>query len=283
MIAPNPILDDMSPSKLDLLEKCPQAFAFRYVERTRHPRTSAQALGNAVDATTNAVYQHKLQTGETVRWEHATERFVAAHDYQAERVEHWEEGDSRGQQLDLGVRAVRHWRETVALAVQPVTQPQLRVEWQGASARPELDEAAGISSEFRVVTILDLVADVPGVDGKPERVVIDHKASGKRWNAADALRSSQAPSYFAGTGVPRFQWHVLRTDLVKPQTMVVATTTTKGTVDHLVQRMAIARRVIAQGLRTGDWQPRRNQTLCTRRWCSDWHRCEQAHGGTVTP
>lgn len=276
------LVDQMSPSKLDLWEKCPQAWAYRYLHRLRGPKGPAQALGNAVDAVANAVYWHKLQSGETASADDAAERFAEWHELEAGTVETWDDDEPRGAQLDRGVRAVRHWRDLVAVRVQPATEPQVRLEFTADSGQAEQDAAAGIGSTFRVVTITDLVADVPAAGGGLARVVVDHKASGKRWNEADALRSSQAPCYRLATGVARFQWHVLRTDLVRPQTLVVATETTDTMAQHLVHRMALARRGIATALRTGDWHPRRNQTLCTRRWCPHWRECERDHGGRVT-
>lgn len=276
------LVDTMSPSKLDALERCPQAFAYRYVYGFRGPRRSSQGIGNAVDAAANAVYWRKLQSGETMPADEVAELFAAGWDKEAATIENWQdEQETPGQLLDVGTQAVKHWRDRIAVRVEPLAEPQVRLSFTARSPRPDLDELLGIEPRFEVRNVVDLLAVVPWGDGTTRRVLVDHKASGKLWNANDVLRSSQAPLYYLATGVASFQWHVLRTDTVKPRANVVSSQTTESQAEHLVRRMAMARRTIVAGYRSGDWETRRTGSLCTRRFCEHWERCERDNGGTV--
>lgn len=274
------VLDSFSASKLEMAERCMQAFAFRYLEGRRAPPNAARAMGNAVDATANAVYFEKLQTHTTPPTEDAAARFAAWWDQEASKVPDWQD-EKPGELLDAGVASVRQWRDSVAVHVQPVMEPQVHLEWNATSPHPERDAVAGIGSTFAVQGVTDLVAEVPTVDGRRLQTVVDHKASGKAWNAGDVMRSAQPPVYQRATGVGMFQFHVLRQGLKEPRTTIVGLQVPASAADHVVVRMSIARRNIARAWRSGDWTPNRNHVLCSRRWCGFWQECERRHGGMV--
>lgn len=274
------VVDRMSASKLDLFERCPHAFYRRYVLGERSAPGVSQALGNAVDSTANGVYFRKLQDHVQPVATDVCDRFAAWWDEEAHRVPDLR-SDDRGQVLDAGVRSVGNWCDRVAQRVVPAMEPQVARLVPATSTRPDLDAELGIASSWGIHVVVDLIADVPAVGGGSELVVLDHKASGKVWNDRDATRATQPPIYSLAFQVPRFQFHVLRTDLKEPRTMVVRHQTSQSAVDHMLRRLELARRGIARCFRSGDWTPHRNQALCSRRWCSHWQGCERDNGGTV--
>lgn len=274
------IIDRVSPSKLELFERCPAAFAHRYVEGIRSPPGVANALGNAVDATANGVYFAKFQTRETTPKRDVLERFTDWWSREASKVPDLTP-TKRGELLDVGVRSMGHWREAIAQKVQPVREPQVVVELPHTDPDAAACAALGISPSFTINGVFDLVAEVPAPAGGLERAAIDHKASGKAWHLSDVMRSAQAPIYTRGTAVPVFQFHVLRTDLVNPRTSVIRQVVPATAVDHVFHRIVLARRMIARCYQSGDWAPHRNHMLCSRRWCGFWQSCERRHGGVV--
>ena len=268
------LVDAMSPSRSDLWAKCQWAFFARYVLGIRRPPTAAMAWGNAHDGAANAVYVDKLATGATMPVDEAAERYAESWNVARIDVEDWEDADP-GTFLDQGVALTREWHKRAATKVEPVSV-QVRVE--RAIHEPD-------GSTWTLLGYVDLIGDVPTAGGGTRRVVIDHKASGRYWTAADVIRSSQGPAYSIGTGVEPFSLHVGTRRGKSKSVAWKSLTLTIGQTDRdgWLIRTSIARRQIAAAYRTGDFLPNRGHMLCSRRWCGFWRECERANGGRVAP
>lgn len=277
------VVDTMSASRLELYERCPESFMQRYVLGRRTPPGGAAAMGNAIDSLSNTLYLEKLQTHETPDAKECQDFFAAAFDSEAAKVHEWDTPDARDIYLDRGVAGVANWRDRCAQFVQPTREPQYPILMNVDSSDPEADESVGIAPRFKVIGRVDVIATIraPKLQVESE-VVIDQKASRKTYGSNDIYRSAQPPIYTGALGIPNFQFHNLRTDVVKPRVQVIRTSVPQGAVDHVVHRMELARRNIARGYHSGDWFPNRNNMLCSRRWCGFWEACERRHGGKVT-
>lgn len=275
------ILDTFTPSKLELVERCPEAFFQRYVLGRRRPPGAAQAFGNAFDACANNVYAAKLRTRETDSANEVRDLFADWWAIESRKVEEWGPEEHPGKMLDTGAAGVVTWRDRIAVYVQPLREPQVPIEFEVTSARQDLDEACGIAPKWRVFGKVDLLASVDSPGLKVAATCIDQKASRRTYGEAEVLRSAQPAMYCRGLNVPLFQFHNMRTDLVTPKVQVVRTVVSEGAVEHVLHRMEIARRTIARAYASGDWTPNRNHQLCSRRWCGFAAECESRHGGRV--
>lgn len=259
----------VSPSRLDTAQRCMAQFYFRYVEKLPERWRSSLSFGKAFDATGNEVYEHKLKTDETPSSRDVQERFAAAWEFEADAIDVWDEGASKGKLLDVGVRAAAEWRENVAFFFRP-THVQQRLEQQ-------------IQDGDSTYTLLGIV-DVRGIntDADDTLVVADTKTAGKQYAADAFYKRSQPAAYTLLTGDTCFEFHVVLTTKT-PQTQIIRNHVSQAEQQAWLRRAGMQRRAIAHAYRSGDWLPNRAHMLCTKRHCEFWQQCERTFGGTVAP
>lgn len=261
------VIGRMSPSRLDVAQRCLAQFRFRYVDPDpkRVPHAWRMAFGSAMDDAANGVYNVKLRDATTPSAADAADRFAEAWDYNSTLVDEWE-GSSRGQVLDVGTQGARLWRDNIAQYVQPTHAPQHHAEREIVDPRNQ--------DKWTLHGYIDLMCNVKGID-----VVSDLKTSGKRYNA-NAFVNSQPAAYTLLTGVPVFSYHII-TSTKQPQTQVLQAHIADDVRDMYVLRSGMLRRQIRNAHMSGDWLPNRQHMMCSKRYCDQWARCEAEFGGEV--
>lgn len=279
-------LDDliglMSNSRTETWERCQAVFFYRYVQGMTKPPSASLARGRAYDRTSNEVYQEKFSQGEPLSLDYTRDLFASIWDEEKDGVDNWQ-GDTPEGVLDTGMKVLDPWLNRVVPYVDPTRPPQVKFEIDCASPNPDRDDAADIDPLFVIRGAADLVAHVPWGVGRFVAVV-DHKASGKPWGPADALREMQPGFYrvgLPGLNAELFQFHVFRTALKEPKTTILGRTVGPQDTKLALARVSMARRQIANAFRVGDFIPNRKNVLCSRRWCAFWAECEREHGGRV--
>lgn len=267
MVTLEQLIGVVSPSRLDTAQRCMAQFFFRYVQRLPERWRSSLSYGRAVDACGSEVYAHKLEHATTPSVRDVQERFAAAWDYEADGVDVWEDGASKGKLLDVGVRAVGSWRDAVAVSFVP----------HAVQERLERTIAVGDDS-----FTLQGVLDVRGSNADGVAVVADIKTAGKAYAQSELLRRSQPHAYTLLTGLERFEFHVLLTTK-DAATQVIGGDVPRADADAWARRASMTRRSIAHAYQTGDWLPNRQHFLCTQRHCEFWTACERTFGGRVAP
>lgn len=262
------VIAKMSPSRLDVAQRCLALFRFRYVEPDGRnmPHAWRMAFGSAMDDAANVVYRRKLESHETVSSSEVADLFANAWDYNATLVEDFE-SSSRGELLDVGVRGAALWRDNIAQHVQPTKPPQLHV------ARDITDPRT--REKWTLHGYLDLLCEINST-----QVVSDLKTSAKRYNDSALTTNSQPAAYTLLTDVPTFQYHVL-TNTKKPQTQVLSAHVSDDVRNSYIVRAGMLRRQVRHAYMTGDWIPNRQHVLCSRRYCDQWERCTREFGGEV--
>jgi hypothetical protein len=260
------LIGRVSPSKLETAQKCLQQFAFRYVERLPENFRASLQFGIAADDTSNEVYRAKMATGRTPARKDVQDQFAAAWDYASAAVDDWGD-ESKGELLDVGVKAMAKWRDRIAEFVQPRAVQQ-------TITKVVVDPVTGDSFELKGV--LDLrAADPAGVE-----VAADLKTAGRAYGKDAFERRSQPTAYTLLADLPTFEFHVLTTTK-EPQTQVLRATISDSARFAFLKRAGMIRRQIENAFRTGDWLPNRTHMMCSRRYCEFWRECERRNGGQV--
>ena len=262
------VIARMSPSRLDVAQKCLAQFRFRYVEPDDRnmPKAWRMMFGSAMDDAANGVYGVKLQTHETPSAKDAAERFAAAWDYNSTVVDDWE-GSTKGDVLDIGTKGAALWRDEIAQHVQPLKEPQLHVEREIVDPRTQ--------ERWTLHGFLDLYGEVGG-----QEQTIDLKTSGKRYSASAFAGSSQPAAYTTLTGQQTFSYHVV-TSTKHPATQVLTAKVSESHQTAYLVRAGMLRRQIRNAYMTGDWLPNRQHMTCSKRYCDQWQRCVAEYGGEV--
>lgn len=258
----------MSPSRLDVAQRCLALFRYRYVDPQPNDTPSGwkRAFGAAMDSAANEVYEHKYANHRTVPASDAADRFAAAWEVEAETVGDWE-GAKRGAVLDTGVEGAKLWRDNIAQWVQPTQLPQLHVE------REVVDAA-----NYDVWTLhgyIDVIGEVQGTT-----FVTDLKTSARRYSESSMFINTQPAAYTWLTQTPAFSYHVV-TNTKQPQTQVLQGTVDASTQDLFLRRAGMLRRQVRAAYMSGDWLPNRQHVLCSRKYCEQWQRCAKDFGGEV--
>lgn len=265
-----PLIERMSPWRIDCANRCMAQFFFRYVQRRKRDerQSVAAAYGTAFDEAGNHVYRGKLETGETTSADDAADMFAAQWDFISMVVDDWG-SDKKGVLLDRGVAGAKLWRNNIAQFVKPLSKPQQKLEKVVADPRT--------GDEWLLMGYLDLHAEVRGVE-----VVSDMKAPGKRYSEGRLLQESQPTAYTILADVPRFEYHVV-TNTPRPVTQVIGANISKDAQEAFLLRAGMLRRRIEHSYMSGDWLPNRQHQLCTRRYCDHWEACQNEFGGEVRP
>lgn len=264
------LIGTVSPSKLDTATQCLAKFAYSYVYRLPRGYSAALQIGNALDATGDHVYGHKMEHGTLPSAKDAREFFAAQWDYEAGAVTDWGK-DTRGALTDIGTKGVGTWHGAIPPHVVPTaTQRMIEVDVQ--------DKASG--DVFGLRGKVDMVGVVPQLGDR--MVVTDLKSSGKRYAESKITKGLQPAAYTILTGIPTFEYHVV-TRAKTPTVQILRGRISDDERDSFVHRAAMTRRVIEFAFRTGNWVPNRSHQNCSRKYCDHWATCEREHGGRVSP
>jgi hypothetical protein len=267
----------MSPSRLEMLQRCGFAFFCRYVEGIKSPPTAALAFGSAFDDAANDASSAKIVSRETPKPADVAARFDAAWSTRSREVEDWSEDESPAELLDLGTSLAERWTSRFLSVIQPLeVQPRLSIELETSG---ETWNAYGFAD-------VDALLELPG-PAAGRRVVIDNKTSKNRWSA-DRLQSSTQAAFYVeamrrrtGDPIDRAVWAISVKSKRKPDVQVLSRRVDASERAGVLHRFAAARELVRALYSSGAWLPNRTNPLCSRRWCAYFARCERTWGGTV--
>lgn len=241
------ILDHVSQSQVDMWQRCPKQWEYRYVHGLKVPPSGALVEGRCYHETLEHNFRQKMGSQEDLPIEECLDMFSTAWDATLleEELIIWERLDS-GATKDEGIGLVREYMSTVS----PIVQPK-KVE------ETYVSEVAGV----KFVRVIDLV-DVLDI-------VVDHKTSGKSYTQDDVDKSLEASaSAFALERPIIFYNHVaIKTRI--PKIQLIKTYRTQTDIDWWVDMVAR----IALQMKSGIAPPRPTGWWCSLRFCGYYEQC----------
>jgi CRISPR/Cas system-associated exonuclease Cas4 (RecB family) len=239
-------------SMINMFQKCPKQYMFRYLEGIKTPPSGALAVGGAVDAGSTRNYIQKVETGVDMPLAEVLEVASTDFDIRAKETE-WKDEDP-GEQKDLTIKLLTAHHEQIAPTVDPATVQENFVI--------ETDAGYDLGGTIDLTTKDDLV--------------IDTKTSGKRYDA-DAVNLSNQPvlydyAYEALHGKkPRgFRFDVL----VKTKSVTIQQV--EGQVSDEARLFLFdAIDNMDRAISAGIFMPADESSwVCSKKWCGYWDRCK---------
>lgn len=283
---PDAILSTVSPSKLELWNKCQYQWYRRYVLGERKPPRAAAAFGKGIDAGANTYYREKLVKKEPD--EHHTRELWAEHVAQSvAEVQEWPADETPAAMVSEATRLAPAWRKQIATRVEPLMiQREFDLMFQESCPdKPGVPHKHG--DAWRMNGVVDLIGTVLSDCGfATEVATIDLKTAGRSWSEKEAVQGMQAPAYVFAVRrglqlqTSLFQYHVLvRTK--EPKVQVLERVVDEAELAGYARRASRARMQIANAIETNIFLPNRTHTLCSQRWCAWWRECQAEFGGII--
>jgi RecB family exonuclease len=244
----------LSPSQVSQFLNCPAKWMFRYLLDLKEPGTAAQALGKAFHETIAHNFRQKQESLRDLPVAECLEFFRKALGQHLEEAA-LQKGENPMEFLELGETMVQKYLAEAAPLIQPAA-----VE----------SRVCGLIGGVKVAGYVDLL----DIEGR----IVDSKSTLKPSVGIAHDHRVQLTSYVmitpAASGVCRLD------------------TVTKGKTVRLIHKsFAITEQdrqyveliypMVQDSIREGIFLPRRNSSLCSRRYCGFWKRCEQEFGGQV--
>jgi RecB family exonuclease len=244
----------LSPSQVSKFLNCPAKWMFRYLLDLKEPDTAAQALGKAFHETIAYNFRQKQESSRDLPVAECLNFFRKALGEHLEESE-LQKGEHPMEFLELGETMVQKYLAEAAPLIQPAA-----VE----------SRVSGVIGGVKVAGYVDLL----DIDGR----IVDSKTTLKPAVGIAHDHRFQLTSYVmitpAASGDCRLD------------------TVTKGKTVRVIhksftiteQDRRYAERIypmVQDSIRDGIFLPRRNSSLCSRRYCGFWRRCEQEFGGIV--
>jgi len=252
------MLDHISHSQIDMFNRCPRQWAYRYVEGIRTPPSGALIVGGTYHSTLEFNFRSKLQTGKDLRLEDCFDLFS---DYWNKRLEDTEEVDweekQPGETKDQGMELVEAYMTKVAPDVIPTAVEQVVI-------RP----VVGVD----VVSVLDLIDS--------EDRTVDHKTSARLWNQVRADSHGQPTAYsFTRDKIAPVQFHIA----VKPTKTLPARVQileTRRSLKDVLWWVKMVEEIIEQ-MESGVYPPRPGDWYCSPRFCGYYKRCMEQYSVSI--
>lgn len=258
----------VSPSQLDLLAKCGQAWKFRYIDGLKIPPVARMIVGTGVDVSINANLGHKIETDSLLPEE-------AVLDAARDGVEN--DIDSRGLTLDeegaeLGAAKVKDQIVDRAVALAGKHHRDVAPGLEPTHVQRHLDiELAGY--DCNMVGILDIQEGTKAVrDTKTTRKSPDKNAADESTALTFYALGVQVVDGVAPAEVS-LDYLIDKSHLKTPKPPEVRRITSKRDASDwqpLLNRVESAIKVIESGIvqpaPPGSW-------WCSKNWCGYWNIC----------
>jgi len=241
----------VSHSQMEMWNKCPRQWEFRYEFGIKLPPGSNFIIGGAYHEAVEHTLKQKKTTGEIITVEQALDKYSDVWDTRVREEEKIDWGDDNpGVLKDLGTRLVG----TYVVDVAPMVKPQ-EVE---VELRKELDGTM-------VVSRLDLILDTGDI--------VENKTSSKRYTQAQVDRDLQSSCYAWQLGHATQNGFHVALKQKNPEIQIMYTGRSMEDIQWWEQ-MGI--KIIRQ-MRTGNAPPR-PQTQpgdyhCSPEYCGYWNIC----------
>ena len=240
-------LDHISHSQLELFDKCPRAWMYRYIEQIKTPSTPPLILGDCYHKTLEHNFKYKMSKGVDIDVDFIPDVFE----------KHWDSvistseivwGDSNPIKIrDTGIALACLYIESVAPTIQPVYVER----W--------IDDSYIADTKF--VLRMDLV-DQHGA-------VIDHKTSNKKYSQKDTDDDMQACACAFALGRPIVFYNHVAIKSARPYIQILKTYRNQDDIDWWVEK---ATQTVG-AMRSGYYPPRTQGWFCDERYCGFHDRC----------
>lgn len=244
----------LSPSQVNTFLNCPAKWYFRYLVGLREPATGSLALGTAFHATVAANFRQKVSTHrdtpiDELRVLLGDEVVMAIADAELR------EDEDASELAAIGDAMLAVYMKEAAPSISPVA---VELEVEG--------EIAGVKARGFV--------DVLDAEGR----IIDCKTASRRPSGVSAEHALQLTTYAmitsGASGVCRLDTLTKTKTVQLVQQSHEVRQEERTLAEHLFP-------MVQDSIRDGVYLPRRNSTLCSRRYCGYWRECEREFGGRV--
>jgi CRISPR/Cas system-associated exonuclease Cas4 (RecB family) len=249
------LADVLSPSQVNTFLSCPAKWCFKYLLDLKEPKTSSLAVGLAVHAPITQALEWKRLNGMDVEAGAVDELFEQAWAEETDQTE-FRDDEEPGQLHDQARAMVRKYMTEAAPYLKPAAvELPIAGEIGGVRIRGRLD----ILEEDGCVTEIKTAARNPG-----DEMTTDHRAQ----LATYCLLCPKA------SGKARRDT-ITKTKVVQivPQPIEI------GPAD--VAYLEAIYPQAQEAMRDGVFYPRRDSTMCSRKYCAFWRDCENEYGGKV--
>ncbi len=241
------ILDHVSYSQLDMWQRCPKQWEYRYVHGLKIPPSGALIEGRCYHETLEKNFRQKVSSQEDLPLDDWLDIFSTVWDATLlgeERIT-WE-GKGPGYLKDEGIGLVGEYRLSTSPSVQPVN-----VE------RTYVSEVEGV----KFLCIIDLE--------EASLAIIDHKTSAKRYTQVDVDKSLQASAaaFVLDRGIVFYNHVAVKTR--KPVIQIVKSYRTRDDIDWW---LGMATQVVQQ-MTTGIAPPCPSGWWCSEKFCGYYEMC----------
>ena len=251
----------LSVSQIQMYQRCPRQYAFRYLEDIKIPPRGVMIQGKAYHEAVAANYQHRIENSVAMPLEQVVDIFSDTFEMQRSDKTTTDEGDAwefdqidwgeddPGELKDQGIVLTGLYVTKVADGVMP-----LRVE-----EREQID-IGGVP--FVLVKDLETATEV-----------VDHKLKAKRFSQAD-LNNELQPLAYTLRNDKTFAYHVA----LKQKTPAIETPLQDGRlrISPTAKDYTWFYKIVAdtwQAIQTGVFMVRPNGWHCSESFCGYWGLC----------
>jgi len=247
------MLDHVSHSQIEMWQRCPRQWYFRYVKGLKIPPSGALILGGSYHSALEGNFRQKVTSHTDLPVDDCLDIFSDAWDIRLSREEDidWKE-ERPGDVKDMGTGLVKTYREDVS----PIVQPVLVEE-------PYVTEVAGVK--------FLLVMDLQDIDD----IVVDHKTASKSKTQEEIDRDMQASAIAYVLGRPIVFRNHVALKLKVPRIQILETV--RSPIDVLWW-IEMATDIIEQ-MKTGIAPPRPGGWWCSEKWGGYWPMCRGGRSG----
>ena len=270
----------ISHSKISKMLGCEAKFHFSYIDKPDEPppRAHDMVFGSGIDHAQNEAMK-RVMDGQRLPGEN--DLFSDAAEYMRDHAGDIAEGvrEERVDEMIEGIKPVmRLWREDFAVKVFPhAVQEKIVLPIDDFEVEGWLD-FRGVCTESVDGGFgkgLEMVADLKIVGDPPRK-------SGRKKSINDMYSSGQPSFYTEATGIENFEFFSVIRQKTQIQTQRLQATLGKDERRTWVNIARATRKRMRRLIMTGDDPiPNRASSLCSKRYCEHWARCEAKFGAGV--
>jgi CRISPR/Cas system-associated exonuclease Cas4 (RecB family) len=249
------LADVLSPSQVSTFLACPAKWCFKFLLDLRETKTSSLAMGNAVHSPITTALDWKRASGKDVEIGAVDELFEQAWAEETDQAEFRD--DEEPTKLHDQARAmVRKYMTEAAPFIKPAAvELPISGEIGGVRIRGRLD----ILEEDGCVIDIKTAAKSPG-----DEMTTDHRA--------------QLATYCLLC--PKASGKARRDTITKTKVVQIVPQPIEIGQPDVVYLEGIYPQA-QEAMRDGVFYPRRDSTMCSRKYCAFWRDCENEYGGVV--
>ncbi len=240
-------IDHISHSQINMWQRCPMQWEFRYVMGLKEPPSAALFEGGCYHKTLEFYFNQKIKTGRDLPLDDCLDLFATVWDDRLQMDERIDWGDKKPHLVkDEGIRLIGAYRTEVSSKITPVM------------VEKHFDaKVAGV----KFVLIMDLLDD--------KGIAIDHKTASRSYTQDRIDRDLQASATaFALERPIEFHNHVA-VKALNPHIQILKTYRALEDIEWWILMTA---KIIAQ-MKSGIAPPRPTDWWCGPKWCGYFERC----------